>query len=201
MSYEIEKLAHEIKNPLSICIGYLEMLDNDYNQKYIDIIKSELNRSITILDDYKNNKILDLEELDLVFLFNEIYQIYKIKSKIKITSKEEIYINGDYKKLKQVFINIIKNSIESKKYNTDISIKINLIETKHNVYITIKDNGIGIKKENISNIFNNFYSTKTYGTGLGLSYSKEIINLHQGTIKYYSKYQKGTKVVITLPKR
>ena len=115
MSYEIEKLAHEIKNPLSICIGYLEMLDNDYNQKYIDIIKSELNRSITILDDYKNNKILDLEELDLVFLFNEIYQIYKIKSKIKITSKEEIYINGDYKKLKQVFINIIKNSIESKK--------------------------------------------------------------------------------------
>jgi len=201
MSYEIEKLAHEIKNPLSICIGYLEMLDNDYNQKYIDIIKSELNRSITILDDYKNNKILDLEELDLVFLFNEIYQIYKIKSKIKITSKEEIYINGDYKKLKQVFINIIKNSIESKKYNTDISIKINLIETKHNVYITIKDNGIGIKKENISNIFNNFYTTKTYGTGLGLSYSKEIINLHQGTIKYYSKYQKGTKVVITLPKR
>jgi len=201
MSYEIEKLAHEIKNPLSICIGYLEMLDNDYNQKYIDIIKSELNRSITILDDYKNKKILDLEELDLVFLFNEIYQIYKIKSKIKITSKEEIYINGDYKKLKQVFINIIKNSIESKKYNTDISIKINLIETKHNVYITIKDNGIGIKKENISNIFNNFYTTKTYGTGLGLSYSKEIINLHQGTIKYYSKYQKGTKVVITLPKR
>jgi len=201
MSYEIEKLAHEIKNPLSICIGYLEMLDNDYNQKYIDIIKSELNRSITILDDYKNNKILDIEKLDLVFLFNEIYQIYKIKSKIKITSKEEIYINGDYKKLKQVFINIIKNSIESKKYNTDISIKINLIETKHNVYITIKDNGIGIKKENISNIFNNFYTTKTYGTGLGLSYSKEIINLHQGTIKYYSKYQKGTKVVITLPKR
>ena len=201
MSYEIEKLAHEVKNPLSICIGYLEMLDHNYNKKYIDIIKDELNRSITILDDYKNNKILDLEELDLVLLFNEIYEIYKIKSKIKITSKEDIYINGDYKKLKQVFINIIKNSIESKKYNTNIYIKINLIETKHNVYITIKDNGIGIKKENISNIFNDFYTTKTYGTGLGLSYSKEIINLHNGTIKYYSKYQKGTKVVIKLPKR
>ena len=111
---------------------------------------------------------------------------------------DEIYINGDYDRLKQVFINLIKNGIESfdgKKGKLEINTK----ENNKEVIISIIDNGCGMDEDILKNINEMFYTTKKNGTGLGTSLSKEIVELHGGKIKYLSEVGIGTTVIINLP--
>lgn len=207
----ISKFTHEIKNPLSVCNGYIEMINYKNNDKlgeYLQIIKNELDRTITIINDfssYKKLTNLNLEEIDLVYLLEEINitlnPIFQNNNaKIILNINKEIYLNADYNKLKQVFINLLKNTLEAKKENENLIVKININIIKDNVEIIIEDNGVGMSKEQLNKIFDLFYTTKQTGTGIGTAYSKEVIELHGGTIKYKSKINKGTKVYINLPK-
>ena len=188
------KFTHEIKNPLTVCNGYLDMImkckekDKD---TYIQIVRDEIKRTLNIINDYSNT--IKKEEFNLKDLFLDIkntLSIYNLNIKIHCNNN---YILGDYSKLKQVFINIIKNSYEAN--SNTIIIKV---EESTNYKISIIDNGIGIK--NINDIYKEYYTTKSTGTGLGIPYIKEIIELHNGTIKYYSKENIGTRVEIILPK-
>ena len=104
---------------------------------------------------------------------------------------------GDYERLKQVFVNIIKNSIESIESNGIIDIDILLRE--QDVIITISDNGVGMTSYELDNIKEMFYTTKKNGTGLGVALSNEIIVSHNGKMEYVSEKNKGTKCTITLP--
>lgn len=205
----ISKLTHEIKNPLAVCNGYLEMMsekDESVKEKYLNIVKEEIKRTLNVINDFSffsKEKILEKEELDLCFLLEDIIKIIKPlieekRGKITFIKEEELYLIGDYKRLKQAFINLLKNSIEASKDN--LIIKINLQNNQNNYTIIIEDNGCGMTEEELKNIFNDFYTTKQLGTGLGVSYTKEIIELHNGTIKYQSKKGYGTKVTILLPK-
>ena len=109
---------------------------------------------------------------------------------------------GDEDKLTQVFLNIIKNCIESMNGKGMINIKTRIDYQAGNrkvVSIEIKDNGSGIKEENIDKIFTPFFTTKPKGTGLGLTISHKIILEHKGSIKVESKVEKGTKFLINLP--
>lgn len=207
----ISKLTHELKNPIAVCNGYLEMLnldDKEKSQEYVDIIKSEMNRSITVINDFsafQKIKKLDLEEMDLIFLLEEISIILNplLQEKdvhLHIQAKEEVYLLGDYNRLKQVFINLIKNSIEAKKEFRTLDIFVVVKEYREKIRIMIQDNGIGISKDNLSHITETFYTTKQFGTGLGTAYCKEIVKLHHGSIQYHSVENVGTKVFITLPK-
>ena len=116
------KISHEIKNPIAVCKGYLDMCTEDKNyKKYIPIIKSEINKTLNLLQDFSAcNKIkIEKDILDIGLLIEEIESNLKLifdKKKIKVyieKLEEEIYINGDYNRLNQVFLNIIKNSIEA----------------------------------------------------------------------------------------
>lgn len=205
------KITHEIKNPIAVCKGYLDMMN--YNnietvKKYNGIIKSEINRTLNIMDDFLDyTKIkVNMESMDIVMLLEETIKSTEtlLNSKnIELICNiidDEVYINGDYNKLKQVLINIIKNSIEAittKKGH----IKINLKSIKNKVIITIEDNGQGMSKETLSKINEMFFTTKVKGTGLGIPLSNEIIKLHNGKIKYESIENKKTKVTITLQKQ
>ena len=111
---------------------------------------------------------------------------------------DEVYINGDYNRLSQVLINIIKNSIEAMENKKGILNISNMIQDKF-VVIMIADNGIGISKKRLKKIKEPFYTTKSRGTGLGVSLSDEIIKAHSGTLTYKSKEFIGTKVIIKLP--
>ena len=188
------KFTHEIKNPLTVCNGYLDMImkckekDKD---TYIQIVRDEIKRTLNIINDYSST--IKKESFNLKDLFLDIkntLSIYNLNIKIICNNN---YILGDYSKLKQVFINIIKNSYEAN--SNTIIIKV---EESTNYKISIIDNGIGIKS--INDIFKEYYTTKSTGTGLGIPYSKEIIELHNGTINYYSKENIGTRVEIILPK-
>ncbi len=204
------KITHEIKNPIAVCKGYLDMMDlNDKEKisKYVPIIKSEISRTLNLMDDFLNYTKIKIvkEELDLTLLLDDtvfvVEQLLK-KENIKLITNyknEEIYINGDYNKLKQVLINIIKNSIEAIDHNNGI-IDISLKNKKNKVFIIISDNGCGMESSVLEKVKDAFYTTKKSGTGLGVSLSNEIILAHNGSLEYFSLLNKGTKVIITLRK-
>ncbi len=202
------KLTHEIKNPIAVCKGYLDMVnldDTDKVHKYIPIVKSEIDRSLNIMSDFMEySKIkLDLNMIDLTMLLDDIYKSFSIllvNNSIKLNynnNYDELYINGDYDRLKQVFVNIIKNSVEA--IQKDGIINIEILMMKNKARIKIIDNGVGMSRDSINHITEMFYTTKRNGTGLGVSLSNEIINLHGGTLKYDSVENVGTTCTITLP--
>ena len=204
------KITHEIKNPIAVCKGYVDMFDKkDINkcERYNEIIKNELNRTLIIMDDFMNyTKIkVKLDIIDINMLLSEVLESFSLIFKInnvdlinKVTD-DEIYINGDYDRLKQVFINLIKNGIESfDGKNGKLEIKSK--ENNKEVIISIIDNGCGMDEEVFKNINKMFYTTKKNGTGIGLPLSNEIIKLHNGKLNFYSKKGKGTTVEIIFNK-
>ncbi len=199
-------ITHEIKNPIAVCKGYLDMFDIENKEKskeYIKIIKEEINRTLILLEDFLSiNKIkINKDLLDINMLLEEVCENMKIYCKnqninIELNTKDnEIYIEGDYNRLTQVLVNIIKNSTEANTKNIKIWTNINQKE----IEIHIKDDGIGMSKENLENLKKPFFTTKTKGSGLGVALSNEIILLHKGTLDYRSKENEYTEVIITLP--
>lgn len=203
------KLTHEIKNPLAVCKGYLDMIDinkQEKAEKYISIMKQEVDRSLNIISDFvEYNKIkVKKEQIDLNCLLDDVYDSFKIlvnNKKVKLEYKdrddEEIYFEGDYERLKQVLINLLKNALEATEENGRIEIFSNIY--KKYLEIVIKDNGIGMSKETLEKIKEMFYTTKQNGTGLGVALSNEIIKSHNGELIFESEANKGTTVTIRLP--
>lgn len=202
------KLTHEIKNPIAVCKGYLDMMDGKDIQKvrkYLPILKSEINRTLVIMDDFLDYSKIKIEKdiIDMNMLLEDtldsLNYIFK-KNAITVHKHlldDEIYIDGDYNRLKQVLVNVFKNAVEAKR--EDMVITLNTKNTKNYFVIEICDNGIGMDSETLSKVYDTFYTTKKNGTGLGVAISKEIIDLHDGKMCYESEFGKGTKVTIKLP--
>ncbi len=199
-------LTHELKNSLTISKGYLDMLNrcrNDLKKnEYLKIISQEVNRSIIMIQnglnmskDDMNYEVLDINLLleDVSYTLKELFKKKKIKYRVKYVD-DDIYLLGDYEKLKQVFINILKNSVESREKNLSIVIDCGI--EKNTVHISIQDNGCGI--DDISLLGNN-YTNKCEGMGIGTYLIKDIINKHNGKIIYESGVNSGTTVNIFLP--
>lgn len=202
------KLTHEIKNPIAVCKGYFDMinLDNrEKSEKYIRIMKSEIDRSLNIMNDFMEySKIkINREVFDIGILIDEVYESFKllvIDRKIKLNYKniyDEIYVYGDFNRLKQVLVNVVKNSIES--ILEDGIINIDVLVTNGCVNIIVSDNGCGMNELELSNIKEMFYTSKRDGTGLGVSLSNEIILAHNGCLSYDSVKGEGTSCKISLP--
>ena len=202
------KITHEVKNPIAVCKGYLNMMDYDNIEKvkkYNEIIASEINRTLDIMDNFSeytkikiNTDIMDVDSLITDTISN--MKMYLESRNIKLnynSSFDEILINGDYNRLKQVLINILKNSCEAIKENGQIT--INLTKGKKYVTIKIKDNGKGMTKEELLKMGQLFYSSKDKGCGIGVSLSMEIIKLHNGKLEYKSKLADYTEAIIRLP--
>lgn len=203
---KIFKITHEIKNPIAVCKGYLDMLDTNKQEKvekYISIVKNEMNRALVIMDDFLSlsNISIRSEILDLYLLIEDISDtMEKLLNEKKVTLEipkynNELYIIGDYDRLKQVFINLIKNAYEANANHIKIVTKV----IKNNVKIEIIDNGDGIKSGDLKKIGEVFFTTKSTGSGIGVNLSKEIVSLHKGEIKFRSKENQGTTITINLP--
>lgn len=202
----IFQIAHEVKNPISVCKGYLDMLDTtkkDKVNKYLPIIRSEMNRALTIMDDFLNLKRLTIQKdiMDLNMLIEDVdATMQSILTNKNVLLEipdidEELLIDGDYDRLKQVFVNLIKNSYEANASR----IKIKLEIKNEDIVIDIIDNGDGINSKDIKKIGQLFFTTKVSGTGIGVNMSKEIIKLHHGSMKYKLNQEKGTTVTLVIP--
>ncbi|MBQ9182140.1 MAG: HAMP domain-containing histidine kinase [Bacilli bacterium] len=203
------KITHEIKNPIAVCKGYLDMFDVNnisHSKKYVPILKEEINRTLILLEDFLcfTKVKVEKELMDITLLLEEVTDNFELMFKEKNIEfnlnlpDDELYIMGDYNRLTQVMINLIKNSIESIENNGKISVEC--LDKDDKVYVVVSDNGKGIKEEDLEKLKQPFFTTKQNGTGLGVCLSREIIKAHNGTISYKSKESVGTKVTIKLKK-
>ena len=217
------KLAHEIKNPLTP----IQLSINRLREKYLGKIVEDKDNFSNYLNTM-NKQIKDIEHLVNEFsdfarmpkpkmkkisineIINNVINLHKLSvDKIKFSflhNDSKNYIKGDEGQLNRVFINLIKNSIESIdekiKKNVDFRGKIN-IDIKDDsdyIYINILDNGVGFEQIDKTKMLVPYYTTKTKGTGLGLAVVTKIINDHNSTINFNS-IKDGAKVEIIIPKK
>lgn len=204
------QITHEIKNPIAVCKGYLDMFDvnnKEHSQKYIPILKQEIERTLILLQDFLSIQKIKIEKdiMDMNLLLEEVLASLEPllkEKKINVSTNiidDEIYMNGDYNRLKQVFINILKNSIEAMTNEKVHKLRIEVNDLKKEVEVKVIDNGIGIEKENLKKIKEPFFSTKRNGTGLGIFLSSEIIKAHNGKMEFASN-DTGTTVELVFPK-
>ena len=196
MEIDIYTLAHEIKNPLAVASGYVEMSNEKNFSKYKELINNNIKEALQILDSYLEFNKLNVEKeiIDIILLLEEISNNYKDLFKIKIiivSIYDELFIEGDYYKLKQVFNNLIKNSIEAGSKNISLFTKV----IDNDVIIRVVDDGTGFN--NIDNLEG--YSSKINGHGIGLLITKKIIESHSGTIEYANNDDVGCNVIVKLP--
>jgi signal transduction histidine kinase len=209
--------AHEIRNPLTSIRSSIQFLKRKLNDstdiEMANDLISEVDRIYDIIEgmlSFAKPQPLKKENTQLkTILIQTVQLVLNTARKLEIdiglnyqADREDIF--ADPSQLKQVFLNIIMNSIQAIK-STPGKIEINVIfsEGKNNyapVYlIEFIDNGEGISNEDIDKIFDPFFTTKNEGTGLGLSISYGIINQHGGDIEFFSEPGKGTKVKIRIP--
>ena len=139
---------------------------------------------------FKKHNIIDIIQANIK-LMNEIDLSIKIDFKY---NNSKIILNCDKEQISRVFLNLIKNSIESIKDKTEKianlnkNIAIELIKNNNQIFVSVRDNGVGFSniKNNIKDIINPYFTTKKNGTGLGLSIVSKIINDHHGTINFKS---------------
>lgn len=202
------KITHEIKNPLTVINGYLSMFDVtdiEKSKRYISILKNEVNRTLNLLSDFMEfTKIKVVKKEcnfnDLISDVKEVLIPFFVKKNVSYSFcvQNNIIVNMDYNRIKQVIINVIKNAVEACRESNGMVTTTAFTEEDY-LIIVVKDNGIGMDKFVLDNILVPFYTTKDNGTGLGVSLSKEILEAHGGTINYDSIKEKYTTCKITIP--
>ncbi|WP_059172428.1 ATP-binding protein [Bacillus sp. FJAT-27445] len=202
-------IAHEIRNPLTALKGFIQLQQESMHEKdYSMIMKQEVDRLTTIVDDLmilgkpkKSNfsKINLKETVDYGLSVAEQFARGTNITFIKEFDANPAYVNGDDKSLKQVIINLVKNSIESMPQEGVIKISLKTTD-KNQIMLSVSDEGYGIPADHIKKLCDPFFTTKKDGTGLGLMVTSQIVKDHGGDIHIDSEVNKGTKFDITFPK-
>ena len=215
------KLAHEIKNPLTpiqlsidrIKEKYLNKIDGDKDfSNYLNTITKQIKDIEYLLNEFSDFARMPkpiLKKVDLNKIISRSVNLHEMSntdktfrlSKGKLSSD----VSGDEEQLNRVFINLIKNSIESidekksKKADFKGEISIDIKADSDYIYVTIIDNGVGFEQVDKTKMLTPYYTTKKKGTGLGLAIVTKVISDHNGTILFNS-IKNGAKVDIVLPK-
>jgi len=213
------KLAHEIKNPLTPIQLTIDRLKNKYSEMINSSDKDNFNDYLkTIIKQIKQienlvNEFSDFARMpkptfkknDLILITKEnIKLLNEMDLSIVINfkySNDKILFNCDSEQISRVFFNLIKNSIESiherHSKNADFTKKIDIAIVNKSDYIefVISDNGIGFSEKNLKNILKPYFTTKSKGSGLGLSIVNKIINDHNGEIKFIQQ-ELGAKIIV-----
>ncbi|MFB2121135.1 sensor histidine kinase [Parapedobacter sp. 2B3] len=221
----LSNVAHEFKTPLFALQGYIDALQDGMMQEDIELATQFLRKASSNLDRL-SFLIKDLDEIsrlesgqipinfqkfDLVVLVKEILESMEDKASthdVRLVFKEKYQyptlVRADREKVRQVFVNLISNSIKYGKRGGQTDIRIyELFET---VLVEVTDDGIGIEERNLPRIFERFFRTdrsrsrKIGGSGLGLSIVKHIIEAHEQTINVRSTEGVGTTFAFTLEK-
>ncbi|WP_010172815.1 ATP-binding protein [Bacillus coahuilensis] len=202
-------VAHEIRNPLTSLKGFVQLMQTskEYNSNYLSIMFSEIERinliagEMLILGKQQDIRFAKKDSKEILKQVLVLMEAQANLNNIAIECVDETTASTnvlcDSNQLKQVFINVIKNALESIPSNGRIYIRMKSLP--HKVIIEIVDNGHGIDQERLDRLGEPFYSTKEKGTGLGLAVSYSIIERHSGSIHITSEVGKGTKVDIILP--
>ncbi|WP_308639560.1 PAS domain-containing sensor histidine kinase [Paenibacillus silvisoli] len=201
-------VAHEIRNPLTSIRGFVQLLQarNDMNQEFIQIMLSELDRINDIVSEFlviakPQAVVFEMQDIrkiifDVISLLEAQAILYNVQIHTEIAD-DIPSIRCQQNQLKQVFINILKNAIESMSGEGNVVVQVNVVDNK--IVIRFIDNGCGIPEECLTKVGEPFYTTKEKGTGLGLMVCQKIIEVHQGELYIQSLADEGTTVELILP--
>jgi len=207
-------VAHEIRNPLNAIGTIIQQLDRDFKPKQLDreyhqltqLVYHEVRRINQTVEEFlrfARPAPLNPEEFQIEQLIDDIKKQYQSLLQEKAISfnidmKWRGIVKWDREKMKQVLVNLIQNSLDVLGHNDSINLTITKTESS-SVKIYFSDNGPGISSENLKKIFNLYFTTKTQGTGIGLSIVQRIVDQHEGVISVESQPGKGADFYIKLP--
>ncbi|MDF2857134.1 MAG: sensor signal transduction histidine kinase, partial [Neobacillus sp.] len=193
-------VAHEIRNPLTAIKGFMQLFstEKEINPAFVTIILDELDRVETIISEFLTMAKPHAEKSVSIRIDHIMEQVIQLLQTQALMKNKELNIRildpmspitGDPNSLKQVFMNVIQNSLDA---ITELGkIDISIFADPNGINVKITDNGCGISKERISKLGEPFYSTKEKGTGLGLMTSYRIIANHNGKISVESTEGEG----------
>lgn len=205
-----KQVAHEIKNPLTPMKLSIQQLIAAYKdkspkfdlifEKVTETVASQIEILKNIASEFSNfarMPRLNIERINIVASINEVLNLFANENKsINFSTTETVvYVNSDQDQLKRTFVNMIRNSIQAE------AKKISVTLTKEDDFckIKIEDNGLGIDQENIEKVFDDSFTTKSGGMGLGLSLAKRFIESVGGTIHVEKSSKEGTAFLLTFP--
>ncbi len=213
----LANMSHEIRTPLNAILGFIDILKKDEHdnkrKEYLDIIHTSGEGLLTIINDIldfskiESGKLeLEMSPFETIRPFEDVQLLFFEKAKEKnlscdlnIVSEVPKMLVGDTVRIKQIVSNILSNAIKFTPQGGAISINLSYSHDSSMLYCSVVDNGIGISKENVKNIFNSFAqadstTTRSFGgTGLGLSISKLLVELMGGEINLKSEAGKGSE--------
>jgi CheY-like chemotaxis protein len=227
--HEIEKLAnakseflanmsHEIRTPLNAIMGFIQVMkdeDDGAFKKYLDIMDSSSKTLLTIINDILDHSKIEagkmsVEEIDFdISELENIVELFRNEADKKSIiynlhfSSDTKYLRGDIYRIKQVISNLLSNAIKFTPANKAITITINHYQDE--LFVEVKDEGIGIPEDKLATIFDiftqvdNSISRKYGGSGLGLAISYKLIELLGGELKVESKEGEGSRFYFTIP--
>lgn len=206
-------VAHEINNPIGICLNYVELLDrritDPYSVEKIGKVRSELNRIAEVIESLLSFSRINRNVWDNVNVRDIVDETILLVEHLARQKQIEFVVNdgggapvvyGDENQLKQVFVNLLKNSIESILDTGTITITIDAPDPGAVVEVAVVDDGCGISGEFLPHVFDPFVTTKItkQNTGLGLSICQHIVENHDGIIECTS--DAGTTMTLRLPR-
>ncbi len=206
-------IAHEIRNPLTSIMGFIQLLrekplSREMHVRYLEIVYGELLDLKRLVSDFvlmakpsspeKRDHILQ----DVVIETVQFMTSQANFSNIILTTdlcETPLPIFIDSIQIKQVLINLIQNAFEAMPKGGQVDIRLTCNKKQNTAVVTIRDYGVGISKDQMKNVFNPFFTTKENGLGLGLSICYRIIENHNGKIQMKANEERGTQFSITLP--
>ena len=216
----LSSIAHELRTPLMVASGYLQMLQKglmsgDQLTAGVDTVARNVQQIVSLVND-----ILFLQEMDLVLPefqsvdLNEVANIVMEKYKTKAVERDVNLrfapspslppISGDSKSLERALMALVDNAIKFSPKGGEVEVRLS--EREDQVVVSVEDHGIGIQKENLTRIFDRFYHLEKHeddlfgGIGLGLAITRQVIEQHQGSLNVTSKVGKGSTFTIALKK-
>ena len=220
----VGNVSHELKTPIFNIQGYILTLlegaldDPEINEKFLLKANKSVDRMITLVEDLDEITQLEsgtiqmnIERFDLVELIKDVISSVELKAnkkniKVKLDGEilKPVFVMAEATRINQVLVNLIVNSVKYGKENGETLIK--LYDMHDNILVEVADNGIGIKEEHLSRLFERFYRTdkgrdrQSGGSGLGLSIVKHIIEAHNQTVSVSSSTDVGSTFSFTLKK-
>lgn len=205
-------VSHEIRNPLTVTSGFLQLLNKSKTMTqeekgFIELSLQELQRAEKIVSDYlsfakpqSDNMVYSNMKAESEYTKNIIMPFATMhKVEVQFSFNNSLNKSYDRNQIQQCLINLYKNGIEAMKDKEGGTLFIDIFEKKQNIMISIKDNGVGMTKDEISRLGKPYYSTKAEGTGLGMLMVYSTIDKVKGSIEVDSEKGKGTTFLITIP--
>jgi signal transduction histidine kinase len=205
------QLVHSIRNPVTSIGGVARLLarkaETPEQKKFLEVVSKETARLEKIMDDLYNYtdqfKEMHRQEVELCDILQRTQLLVQAEMvKLGIAWKlrgceESIWLNGDQKHLRQMFLHLFRNAIEAMPEGGELEVAISVDERW--IQVAVRDTGVGMPENYLSKVTDPFFTTKTYGTGMGLTLVENVLKSHGGSFTINARPEKGLEILIKLP--